>query len=102
AGDTALDHPAQAFAGVLVDDRDDLDRAAVSGGVELEVHTPHPDGRIGDYGQWCGGAAVAFAPPALRHPKPFLAPKALHLLVIDCPAFRAGIVIRGPEATSRV
>jgi hypothetical protein len=26
---------------VLVDDGDDLDRSAVGGGVELEVHRPH-------------------------------------------------------------
>ena len=42
---------------------------------------------------------MAFAPSALRYSKPFLAPKALHLLVIDCPAFRAGVVIRGSEPT---
>jgi hypothetical protein len=102
AGDTALDHPTEAFAGVFVDDGDDLDRPSVSGGVELEVHRPHPVGRIGGYGQWCGGAAVAFAPSTLRHSKPFLAPKALDLLVIQCPAFRASVVIRGPEASPRM
>lgn len=101
-GDTALDHPTEAFASVFIDDGDDLDRPAVSGGVELKVHRPHPVWRIDDHCQWCGGAAVAFAPAALRHSKPFLAPKALHLFVIDCPAFRAGVVIRGPEPASWV
>ncbi|OBI78024.1 hypothetical protein A9X01_27700 [Mycobacterium asiaticum] len=43
---------------------------------------------------------MAFAATALRHAKPFFAPKALHLLVIDCPAFSAGVVIRGPKPTS--
>lgn len=102
ADDTALDHPTEAFAGVFVDDGDDLDRAPVSGGIELEVHRPHPGGRIGDYGQWRGRAAVAFAPSALRHAKPFLAPKALDVLVIHCPAFGAGVVVRGSEPTSWV
>jgi hypothetical protein len=37
-GDAALDHTAEAFAGVLVDDRYDLDRPPIGGGVELEVH----------------------------------------------------------------
>jgi hypothetical protein len=37
---------------------------------------------------------VAFVPAALWHSKPFFAPKALHFLVIDCPAFCAGAVMR--------
>ena len=44
---------------------------------------------------------MAFAVAAL-YSKPFFAPKALHLLVIDCPAFSAGVVIRGSEPTSWV
>lgn len=42
---------------------------------------------------------MTFAPSALRHPKPFLAPKTLHLFMIDRPALTAGIVIRRPEPT---
>lgn len=45
---------------------------------------------------------MAFAASALRYSKPFFAPKALHLLVIDCPAFSAGVVIRRPEPASWV
>jgi hypothetical protein len=45
---------------------------------------------------------VAFAASVLRYSKPFLAPKALHLLVIDCPAFSAGVVICRSEPTSWV
>ncbi|GAB4675973.1 hypothetical protein MOKP106_43830 [Mycobacterium avium subsp. hominissuis] len=45
---------------------------------------------------------MAFAPSALRHSEAFFAPKALHLFVIDCPAFRAGVVICRPEPTSWV
>jgi hypothetical protein len=33
----------------------------------------------------------------LRHSQSFIAPKALDLLVIDKPAFAAGIVVGGPE-----
>jgi hypothetical protein len=43
---------------------------------------------------------VAFVPAALWHSKPFFAPKALYFLVIDCPAFCAGVVIRGPKPPS--
>lgn len=45
---------------------------------------------------------MAFPTAALRYSKPFFAPKALHLLVIDCPSFTAGVVICGPEPTSWV
>jgi hypothetical protein len=48
AGDGAIDQAAQARAGVLIDDGDDLDRPAVGGGVELEVDRPHPVRRIRD------------------------------------------------------
>ena len=55
--------------------------------MELAVHRLHPIGCIRDYGRWCGGPAVAFVPAALWHSKPSFASKALHFLVIDCPAF---------------
>jgi hypothetical protein len=40
---------------------------------------------------------VAIVPAALWHSKPLFAPKTLHFLVIDCPAFCTGVVIPGPE-----
>jgi hypothetical protein len=40
AGDTTLDHPTEAFAGVFVDDGDDLDRPPVGGDIELEIRRP--------------------------------------------------------------
>lgn len=43
---------------------------------------------------------MAFSASTLRHSQPFFAPKALDLLVIDCPAFGAGVVIGGPKSTS--
>jgi hypothetical protein len=45
---------------------------------------------------------VAFSASTLRHSQPFFAPKALNLLVIDCPAPGAGVVIGGSEPTSWV
>jgi hypothetical protein len=39
------------------------------------------------------GLPVAIVPAALWHSKPSFAPKALHLLVIDCPAFGAGSAV---------
>jgi len=71
AGDGALNHSTKAFAGVLIDDGHELDRSCVGGGVELEVHGPHPVGRIGDHGVRCSGAAVVFAASSLRYPQPF-------------------------------
>lgn len=89
------------LTGVLIDDWDDLDRPPVGGDVELEVQRLHPIGCIRDYGRWRGGAAVAIVPAALWHSKPLFAPKALHFLVIDCPAFFAGVVIRAPKWRSQ-
>jgi len=53
-------------------------------------------GCIRDY-----GAALAIVPAALWHSKPLFAPTALHFLVIDCPAFGTGVVIRGPKWRSQ-
>jgi hypothetical protein len=82
---------------VLVDDGDDLDRSAVGGGVELEVDRPHPVRRIRGH-RLSGGGAEPFAAAALRHPEPFVTPQPLHLLVVDRPAFAAGVVV-GPTMT---
>ena len=68
AGDAALNHPTEAFAGVFVDDRDDLDRPSIGGGIELEVHRPHLVGRIGAHLWRRGGGAMTFTAPPLRHP----------------------------------
>jgi hypothetical protein len=94
--------PPKHSRGVFVDDRDDLDRPPVGGGIELEVHRPHPIGRIRDDRRRCGRGAAAFSASPLWHPKPFLTPKPLDLLVIDDPAFGAGVMIGGPEPTARM
>src|SRR5712692_9837093 len=41
AGDGPVDQAAEALAGALVHDRDDLDRTAVGSGAELEIHCPY-------------------------------------------------------------
>jgi hypothetical protein len=50
AGDRAGDQPAEAFTGVLIDDRGDLDRPSVGGGVELKVDRPYLVRRVRDRG----------------------------------------------------
>ena len=92
-GDGALDQPAQAFAGVLINDGHDLDRAPVGGGVELKVHRPHPIGRIGNHDLGRGAGARTFAAAALRHPQTLLAPQSLKAFVVDIPAVGAGGVV---------
>lgn len=93
---------AQALTGVLVDDRHDLDQPPVDGHVELEVHRPHPIGGIGDDRRRGRGGAVTFALSPLRHPQAFITPKMFEFLMIDDPAFAAGIVVGGPEAATRM
>src|SRR6476620_12004494 len=102
AGNAALHHPAKAFTSVRVDNRDDRDRPPIGSHSELEVHRPHPVGRIGGHSWWCGGGAVAFAASPLRHPQSLFAPEPLNLLVIHDPPFRARIVIGGPDSTARM
>ncbi len=92
-GDAAFNQPAQAFPSVLINDRHDLDRAPVGGGVELKVHRPHPIGRIGNHDLGRGAGAEAFAAAALRHPQTLLAPQSLQAFVVDIPAVGAGAVI---------
>ena len=86
-GDAAFNEAARAFTGVLVDDRHDLDRPAIGGGIELEIGRPHPIGSIGARRVGHRRGSVAFAASSLRHPQPLLAPESWNLLVID-PAAR--------------
>jgi hypothetical protein len=97
-GDAALDDSAEAFTGVLVDDRHNLDRPAIGGDIELEVHRPTPGrahprrpsvARLRCHGVWVAAA-----------PQSFVAPKALDLLVVDGPALGAGIVVGGAESAA--
>src|SRR5271166_6800033 len=79
------------------DDRHNLDRPPIGGDVELEVHRPHPVGRIRAHRGRSGGGAVTFTSPPLRHPQPFLTPKPLDLLVIDDPTLAAGVMVGRPK-----
>jgi len=98
AGNAALDHSSRTLAGVLIDDGCDLDRPAVGGDVELEVHSPHAVGRIRGHDRSSSSrGAVAFLSSPLRRSQAFLAPNPLNLLVIDDRAFAAGIMVGGPE-----
>lgn len=73
-GNGTLDQAAEAFAGVFVDDRHDLDRAPIGGGVELEVGRPHPVGCIRYRSSTGGRGAVTLASSPLRNPQPLLTP----------------------------
>ena len=101
AGNGAFDESAEAFAGVLVDDGDNLDRPAIGGGVELEVDRPHPVRRLGRH-RLSGGGAEPFATTALRHPEPLVAPQPLDFLVVDWPALSPGVVVGPPVTPPRV
>jgi hypothetical protein len=82
---------------VFIDDRDDLDRAAVGGGIELEVDGPHLVRCVGFRQAWSGAGAQAFTSAALRHPQALFTPEPLDLLVVRRPALTTGIVIRPAE-----
>ena len=86
AGDVAINHPAEALAGVLIDDGHDLDRSTVGGGVKLKVHRPHLIRGIRGRHAGGGAGAQAFTAVPLRHPKALFAPHALDLLVVHYPA----------------
>jgi len=84
--DGPVDFDRQGLAGELVNHVAHLQRSAVGGGVELEVHRPdhvrpdraHRPGRRTDTGQ-------ALLPAALRNPQALLAPQAADALVVDLP-----------------
>src|SRR3954451_22752677 len=97
-GEGACDEAAEALAGVLVDDGDDLDRSAVGGGVELEVDRPHPVRAIRDWVVWCCGRTDPLTAPRLRPPHPFVAPQPLNLLVVHRPALAAGVLVGTAES----
>ena len=96
-GDRPFDEPADALAGVLVDDGADLDRTALLVRVELEVHRPH-EVRCDRCRGVDGRRPNAFAATPLRDAQPFLAPEPLDLLVVHDPPLAAGIVV-GPAVS---
>lgn len=77
--------------GVLVDDVEQLEDAAVGGLLELEVQRPYlvrPLGGLPLRGHRRVAEALPFA-PAGRHPQPFLPPQPGYPLGVDVPAFGA-------------
>ena len=88
----AVDGDGQGFAGVLIDDVEQLQDPPVGGLVELVVQRPHmigvlgrqPVGRAGR-----GAEPLAFAPLG-RHAQAFLAPQPLDGLAVHAPALPGG------------
>jgi hypothetical protein len=81
---------------VLIDHGEDLDRAAVGGGVVLEVDRPHHvRRRRGRYWRDGGGPDPLASLPD-DDSEALFAPQALDLLVVDHPALAAGVVVGTP------
>src|SRR6218665_834927 len=85
SGEGAFHEPADAFAGVFIDDGADLDRSALLVGIELEIDCPDRV-RLGRCGRVEGRGTDAFAAPTPRAPQALLPPEPLDLLMIDAPA----------------
>src|SRR5690606_12683410 len=80
-----------ALAGELVDDVQQLQGAAIDGGVELEVHGPQRVRGDGAHGPDRGAdPAVGLLALAVGHLQAFLSPQALDPLVVDLPARPSG------------
>lgn len=94
----AIDQAAETFAGVLVDNRGDLDGPAVGGGVELEV-----DGQTQFGASAVGRFGVVEVPVRLRRRRcgtrgGLPRATAANLLVVHHPALTAGVVVSVAEA----
>src|SRR3954466_13231466 len=87
-GDAGRDVHRERFAGELVDDVEQLDRAAVDGLIELEVDLPHVPGPVGarPIGRARGLSRALACAPRRRAPQTLLAPQPLHALAVDDPA----------------
>src|SRR5699024_1786570 len=81
-GDGSLDQTADAFSGVFIHDRADLQSFALLTNIELEIHCPHHIGSIRRRSVDCGGADP-LASTTLGHSKSFFTPQTLDFLVID-------------------
>ena len=88
---------------MLIDHVEELEPAAVSGGVELEIHGPD---LVGVFGLVTTHRPVSRPGPLLpagsRALQPFLSPEAVHPLVIHQPAFPPEQAIRHPPAPADV
>src|SRR5690625_1819792 len=91
-GDGPFDQSADAFAGVFIHDRADLEHFALLTDIELEIHGPHHIGCIRSRSVDCGGAH-SFASATLGHSESFFTPQALYFLVVDVPSFSPCIMV---------
>ena len=98
--DTPLGLHRQRFAGELVNDVKQLDRATVVGDVELKIERPHLVWPLGPQAVTRHRrlpAALAFTPLG-RNPEPFLAPQSLSPLAVDRPALLKLVSLTVPPA----
>ena len=89
--DTSFDQDRECFAGVFVDDVQQLHDAAVAGGIELKIQGPHfidPGGSQQSSRPGGGADTSAFAAPG-RYPQAFFAPESLHAFSVDVPTVLA-------------
>jgi hypothetical protein len=90
------------FAGVLVDDVQQLQRATIDGRVELEVERPKDVRSDRTHRTNCDAdTAVRLLPLAIRHFQSFLTPEAMHSLVVDLPAVATELLRGAPPAPPR-
>src|SRR6218665_1430216 len=83
-GGGAFREPADAFAGVFIDDGADLDRWALLVRVELEIDCPDHV-RLGRCRRVDGRQTDSFATLPVRYPQALLSPEPLDLFMIDDP-----------------
>ncbi len=88
---------------MLVDLVQELESAAIDGGVELEIHDPHLVGMLSQRTPHRTiGRPYPLSLPGSRPLQAFLAPEQLHPLVIDCPAFPQEQAVGHPPAPADV
>ena len=88
---------------MLVDHVQELESAAIGGGVELEVHGPHLVGMLGPvtpHRTICGPCPLSL--PGSGPLQAFLPPEPLHPLVIDGPALPPQEAVGHPPAPADV
>ncbi len=87
-GDAAFHAEAQALAGELVDNREDLDATGILGAIHEEVVAPNVIRMLCAQPRTTvlGLAEPASFPALLRHSQTFFAPEPLHLTQADIPA----------------
>src|SRR5690625_7927803 len=91
-GDGPFDQSADAFAGVFIHDRADLEHIALLTDIELEIHGPHHIGCIRSRSVDCGGDHT-FASAALWHSETFFTLQEVNYIMVDEPFFNPCIMV---------